>query len=76
MEQSLYAAAKEWRDEHAPGVPVADLLANEVRTVELHATIYPKGYASMSITVNARRPHNTEVSFERYRHVGGQWFFS
>jgi hypothetical protein len=65
----------DWRRVYAAHVAREDLLAGPVTTVLIQTVIFNGGRANITVTVNARRRHQTDVGFFRLTRHGGLWSF-
>lgn len=65
----------DWRKQYAPSTARDDLFAGPVTSVLVQTMMFPRGRANITITVNARRQHQTDVGFFRLTKTSGCWTF-
>jgi hypothetical protein len=75
LDQMHAACISDWRAEHSPGTPIADLLAGPVRLVSIETKIHQGGYATVTVWVHGRRQHEDEQFFAKLQRDSGLWIF-
>jgi hypothetical protein len=74
LESARYSAKKDWRDDYAPGTPIAELFAAHVRTVELRFEEFPAGRAEIIVRISAIKASKTETFFYKMQREAGVWY--
>lgn len=75
LEEAATDAILDWRRKHDPANRLADTMAEALTSVETSCTVFPKGRATVIVTVRGRRRWEDETHvFRLLRRTGGVWW--
>ena len=73
LEACFESALSDWRKTYASSVARSDLFAGPIRDMTLAATMRAAGRLTVTITIEARRRHETQAYFYMLQRKDGLW---
>ena len=73
LEACYESALDDWRKTYASSVAKEDLFAGPVRDMTLAATVHAAGRLTVTITIEARRRHESQAYFFMLQRQDGLW---
>jgi hypothetical protein len=73
VNRAYLAALQDWRSKHAPKVTIDELLAGDVTSVSVEATVFSRGFLTVVTIVRGRRQYDDETHLTRFRMHNGTY---